>query len=90
LQCLLGTCSDCGVQLLPVYNDEVQNPTGVLVEWRRFALEQTTSRKGKVSKKLTLVYKKTFPDVLLEYMRPKLQNFVKHNFVAKWQDLKHV
>jgi hypothetical protein len=84
LQCLLGSCADCGVKLLPVCNNEIENPNGVLIEWRRFALEQTTSRKGKVSKKLTLVYKKTFPDVLLEYMRPKLQHFVKHNFVAKW------
>jgi hypothetical protein len=72
------------VKLLPVCNNEIENPNGVLIEWRRFALEQTTSRKGKVSKKLTLVYKKTFPDVLLEYMRPKLQHFVKHNCVAKW------
>jgi hypothetical protein len=87
LQCLLGTCGDCGLKLLPVCNDELDNADGVLIEWRRFALEQTTSKKGKVSKKLTLVYKKTFPDVLLEYMRPKLQYFVKHNFVAKWQDL---
>jgi hypothetical protein len=70
-----------------VCNDEVDNADGVLIEWQRFALEQTTSKKGKVSKKLTLVCKKTFSDVLLEYMRPKLQYFVKHNFVAKWQDL---
>jgi hypothetical protein len=48
------------VQLLPICNDEVQNPSGVFVEWRRFVLEQTTSKKDKVSKKLTLVYKKTF------------------------------
>ena len=60
------------MQLLPVCNDEVQNPIGILIKWHRFALEQTTSKKDKVSKKLTLVYKKTFPDVLLECMRPKL------------------
>jgi hypothetical protein len=72
LHCLFGTCDDCGVKLLPSCDDEVDNPNGVLIEWQRFALEQTTSKKGKVSKKLTLVYKKTFLDAMLEYMRPKL------------------
>ena len=86
LQCLLGSCADCGMKLLPICNNKVENLNGMLIEWWRFALEQTTSRKGKVSKKLALVYKKTFPNVLLEYMRLKLQHFVKHNFVAKWQD----
>ena len=43
-----------------------------------------TSKKEEVSKKLTLVYKKTLLDVLLEYMRLKLHHFMKHNFLAKW------
>jgi hypothetical protein len=29
------------------------------------------------------------PNEIIEYLKPKLQHFVKHNFVAKWQD-KHL
>ena len=56
------------------------------VEWRQFAYKETLSKKGKVLKKLNLVYQKTTADVLFDYLKPKLQAFVTHNFVAQWED----
>lgn len=44
------------------------------------------SRVSKLLKKLSLIYKQTISNKLVEYMKPKLQAFVKHNFVAPWQD----
>jgi hypothetical protein len=57
-----------------------------LVEWKQFALEETKVRNGKVLKKLSLVYKKTTLDEMLDYLKLKLQHFVKHNFVVQWED----
>jgi thymidine kinase len=37
-------------------------------------------------KKLTSVYKKTNNEKSIKYFKPKLQNFVKHNFVSRWQN----
>jgi hypothetical protein len=44
------------------------------------------SRVGKALKKLNLVYKTTSSNEFIDYMKPKLQHFIKHNFVAKWED----
>jgi hypothetical protein len=41
------------------------------------------SRASKSLKKLTLIYKKTSSDEFVDYSKPKLQNFVRHNFVSK-------
>ncbi len=56
------------------------------VHWRCYTLEETISKIGKPLKKLTLVYKNTYSDEFIEYLKPKLQHFVRHNFVARWQD----
>jgi hypothetical protein len=58
----------------------------VVVEWKRFAMEIIMSKARHPLKKLTLVHKKTNSEEFIEYFKPKLQNFVKHNFVSRWQD----
>jgi hypothetical protein len=45
-----------------------------------------TTKVGKSLKKLTLVYKKTTSDEFVDYLKPKLHNFARHNFVSRWQD----
>jgi hypothetical protein len=37
-------------------------------------------------KKLTLLYKTRSVDEFIDYMKPKLQHFVRHNFVARWEN----
>jgi len=86
VKCLYGECPYCGVDTLLLCPDEVEGCEGKLLEWRRFALEETISKKEKVLKKLNLVYKKTISNVFLDYLKPKLQAFVTHNFVTRWED----
>lgn len=49
-------------------------------------IAETISKKGKALKRLTLVYKKTTSDEFIDYLKPNLDFFVKHNFVARWED----
>jgi hypothetical protein len=42
------------------------------VQWRCYVLEKTRSKNKKPLKKLTLVYKNTFLDEIIEYLKPKL------------------
>jgi hypothetical protein len=85
-KCLFGNCSRFGVDVLPLCPKEVTGSNFVLVQWRRFALETTMSKVSKALKKLTLVYKTTSSNEFVDYMKPKLQHFVRHNFVAMWEN----
>ena len=44
------------------------------------------TKKGEPWKKLQLVYKNTTSAKFLAYLKPKLQFFVQHSFVARWED----
>jgi hypothetical protein len=57
-----------------------------MVEWKIFAMEIRMSKVEHPLKKLTFVYKKTNNEKSIMYFKPKLQNFVKHNFVSRWQN----
>jgi len=58
----------------------------IVVEWKRFVIETTMSKIEHPLKKLTFVYKKTNNEESIECFKPKLQNFVKHNIVSRWQN----
>jgi hypothetical protein len=75
-----------GVQKLSFYPKELAITLFDVIEWHFFALETTVSRNGQSLKKLTLVYKTTTSYEFIDYLKPKLQHFVKHKFVAWWED----
>jgi hypothetical protein len=77
-------CGECSVENFPFRLEEVSNSSEALVEWKRFAMETTMTRSGKTLEKLTLVYKKTSSDEFVHYLKPKLQTFIRHNFVSRW------
>jgi hypothetical protein len=79
---LYGQCFNYGIQKLFLCPNMGSN----LVEWKRFALEKTKAKNGNVLKKLSLVYKKTISYDMLDHLKLKLRHFVKHNFVAQWED----
>jgi hypothetical protein len=81
----MGDCSSYGVENMPLCEFKEDRCESTILNWRRFALEETISKKGKPLKKLILQYKRTPPDEFLDYLKPKLQYFVMHNFVALWQ-----
>jgi hypothetical protein len=68
--------------MLPFCPKEVTSLDAVLTPWKHFAIETTMARFGKALKKLTLVYKTTSLEEFIDYLKPKLQHFVRHNFVA--------
>jgi hypothetical protein len=41
---------------------------------------------GNPRKAATFEYQETKPSDLFEYLKPKLQAFVLHNYIASWQD----
>jgi len=82
----IGNFSRCGVVILPICPNEATIFNYVMVHWRRFALETTMLKVSRALKKLTLVYKTTSTYEFIDYMKPKLQHFVKHNFVTRWEN----
>jgi hypothetical protein len=49
-------------------------------------MEVIRTKKGEERKKLQLVYEETTSEKLVNSLKPKLQAFVRHTFVAKWKD----
>jgi hypothetical protein len=80
---LYGNCLACGVGKLPFFL-ELNGIDECPIQWRRYVLEETLSKNGKPLNNLTLVYKNTSSNEFIEYLKPKLQLFVKQNFVARW------
>ncbi len=85
-KCLFGECNECGVKNVVVCLVKSSGVDPRIVEWRWFAMEITLSRAGHPLKKPTLVYKRTTSNEMLDYLKPKLQVFVRHNFNVQWQD----
>jgi hypothetical protein len=84
--CLFGNPSRCGVVILLLCPNEATIFNYVMVHWRHFALETTMLKASRALKKLTLDYKTTSTYEFIDYMKPKLQHFVKHNFVTRWEN----
>jgi hypothetical protein len=78
-KCLYRQCSDCGIKKIALCPVECNGSNPTVVDWKRFAMETTMSKAKHFLKKLTFVYKKTSNEKSIEYFKPKLQNFVKHN-----------
>jgi hypothetical protein len=43
---------------------------------------------GRPKKRIKETFKETAMSMFLDYLHPKLQQFIKHNFVARWQHTK--
>ncbi len=80
--CLFRNYPMCGVQKLAMCLKELTRSNFDVIQWHCFALETIMARIGQVLKKLTLVYKNITLNKFINYLKPKLQHFAKHNFVA--------
>jgi len=83
---LYGQCGDGGIKKFPLCLVECNGSNMTVIELKRFAMETTMSKAEHPLKKLTFVYKKSNNEKSIEYFKPKLQNFVKHNFVSRWKN----
>ena len=77
--CLIGKCVDCGIHLLRICPQEMTSEQ--IVKWKSIGYKVVgTTEEGTPRKAATLEYKE------INYLKPKLQAFVLHNYVASWQD----
>jgi HD-GYP domain-containing protein (c-di-GMP phosphodiesterase class II) len=74
------------VENLVVCPIEEDGSSSALISWKHSSVETIVTKKGEERKKLKLIYKSTKNNELIEYLKPKLQYFVSHNFIARWQD----
>ncbi len=79
---LFGNYPISGVEKLALCLKDVTGSLNDVMQWHQFPLETTMARNGQTLKKLILVYKTTTANDFINYLKPKLQHFVKHNFVG--------
>jgi hypothetical protein len=73
----MGDCISCGIETLNIKT----------VQWQQYAKVVTGQKDNGEDWKVTqLQYMDTPTLELLEYLCPRLKDYVTHNFVAKWQD----
>jgi hypothetical protein len=82
----MGVCDLCGVDILLVYLVEEEGSSSAMVKLKHFSMENIIIRREEKRKKLRLFYKSIIFSELIQYLKPKLQFFAHHNFVARWQD----
>ncbi len=84
LGCLMGECAKCGVDKLSIcFNEFFANGVWA-VAWRCF--EQDTigfPYEGRSKKRIKKTFKETTTSMFMDYLWSKLQQFIKHNFVAR-------
>ena len=89
LSCLMGECEDCGVDRLYFCPQELSSSEEPKLRWKHFSYVTigTDRETGKPKKRLQEVFQETDPLQFITYLKPKVAAFIKHNFIANWQDL---
>jgi hypothetical protein len=84
----MGECDVCGVERKLLFCPlEVDPESEDILSWRRFQkVEIGKDDDGKPIKRVYEVHVDTSPVELVLYLKPILQKFVTHNYVARWQD----
>jgi hypothetical protein len=84
LKCIQGESSRCGISTLQLCLHEVDTNNQNMVSWHRFEkVWVARSNDGKDRHTMHLAYKQTPPHVLVTFLKPKLVEFVVHNFEAQ-------
>jgi hypothetical protein len=74
------------VENLAICLIEEDGSSFALISRKNFNMETIVIKKGEERKKLKLIYKSTKSNELIAYLKPKLQYFVRHNFITRWYD----
>jgi hypothetical protein len=84
----MGSSYNCGVEnKLPIYPSESSLSNEWKVFWKCLKLEVIgVNEDGRPKKRVKECFKETSSSTFIEYLRPNIQKFVKHDFVARWQD----
>ena len=83
--CVMGDCDNCGISKLAIC--PLESAASTTVTWKCFENEVIGhTPEGKPRKRIVEAYRETSPIVFFEYLKSKLPQFVRHNFIARWQD----
>jgi len=84
----MGSRHNCGIEnKLPICPSQSSLSNEWKVSWNCFELEVIgVNEDGRPKKRVKECFKEPSSSTFLKYWRPKIQLFVKHNFVARWQD----
>jgi hypothetical protein len=84
--CVFGTCKGYNVDNLALCLDEEEGTLGVVVSWKCFSMKKVVIKKGEEKKKLKLMHMEANSKEFILALKSKLQYFVAHNFITRWQD----
>ncbi len=80
----MGECDECGVGILPLCLEKYE-PT-MTISYKCIGYEVVgRTNEGKEKKIPKVDWKKTIPIDLIEYLKPKLQFFIVHNYIVSLQ-----
>jgi hypothetical protein len=86
----MGDCSSCGINTLKVCPTKELFCVSRMVQWQWYTKVVVGLKDNGDDWKVTQPqYMDTPTFELLDYLHPRLKEFVPHNFVAKWQDKVH-
>jgi hypothetical protein len=81
----MGTCDNCGVELLRFCPHELTTERKISWKCISYVVVGTTAD-GKEKNVSRYEYKDTTPSELVDFLRPKLLEFIQHNYFAQWQE----
>jgi hypothetical protein len=85
--CLMGKYNLCGVRKLQLCPMEMDSDDTIL--WRCISyIVVGKNDEGQDKKAPSVEYNEILARDLISYMKPKLTEFITHNFIAQWQDCK--
>ena len=85
-QCLLGSCSSCGVAFLKLCPQERVDMLGITFNWKQFRYEVVGSTEdGRPKKHIKEISRTTTFSEFMDFFKLTVQRFIKHNFEARWQ-----
>ena len=83
----MDQCPHCGVDMLVLCPQEESSDCNQLVKWTHYQkVVAGKTKQGKDFKVLRLQYKQTIARQFRQYFRPRLTQFVTHNFISKWEE----
>ena len=86
LDCLMGQCGQCGVDMLINCPLELSGDSKSLMQWNCYQkVKGGKTKAGKEYLVLRLQYKYTVARQFLSYLTPRMTKFITHNFVTQWE-----
>jgi hypothetical protein len=84
--CLMGDYDLCDVDNMVICPIKEDGSSITLIKWKHFSMGQIITKRREEKKRLQFIFKSIVSSEFIAYLKPKLQFFACHNFLARWQD----